>query len=222
MTLFAFLLADIDSILEPPIDSTTNENSWFDWQGWLDAMGSWTEPTTTVVLAIFLVLCCVIAWSTNLIALPGNWIVVGLLGLYAWLGPQESRAAIGYVVVSATFALALAGEIIEFLAGAMGAKKAGASRKSTAYAVIGSIGGAILGALIGLPVPLIGPVLAAILFGGAGAAAGAIYGEWTDGRPWKESWNIGHAAFWGRTFGVLGKVTAGLAILVVAVIALLV
>lgn len=222
MTLTVFPLAEIDSIAETPIDHTSVETPWFDWQGWLDSIGAWTEPTTTVVLVLALIVCCVIAWSTNLIALPGNWIAVGILAMYAWLGPQESRVAIGYVVVSLTFALALAGEIIEFLAGAMGAKKAGASRKSTAYAMIGSIGGAILGALIGLPVPLIGPVLAAVLFGGAGAAGGAIYGEWTDGRPWKESWNIGHAAFWGRTFGVLGKVTAGLAILVVMIIALLV
>ncbi len=77
--------------------------------------------------------------------------------------------------------------------------------------------GAILGALIGVPVPVIGSVLAAILFGGIGATAGAMYGEWTDGRSWRESWAIGHAAFWGRTFGTLGKITAGLVIVIIAI-----
>jgi hypothetical protein len=183
------------------------------WASWFD----WFEPTSTVLVAITLVLLCIIAWGTNLIALPGNWFSVALLALYAWLGPQDSRAAIGYVAVIAAFACALAGEGIEFIAAAMGAKRAGASRRSTMFAVLGSMVGAILGAVIGVPVPVIGSVLAAILFAGVGATAGAMYGEWTDGRSWRESWPIGHAAFWGRTFGTLGKVTAGLIIVVIAI-----
>jgi hypothetical protein len=82
--------------------------------------------------------------------------------------------------------------------------------------------GAIAGAFVGIPVPVVGPVIAAILFGGLGATGGAIYGEWSDGRNWRESWSIGHAAFWGRTFGTLGKVSAGMAIVVIALIAVLV
>jgi len=69
---------------------------------------------------------------------------------------------------------------------------------------------------------VIGSVLAAILFGGVGATLGAMYGEWTDGRPWRENWSIGHAAFWGRTFGTLGKVTAGLVIVIIAIVGILV
>jgi uncharacterized protein YqgC (DUF456 family) len=185
------------------------------------APGGWTiwlEPTGTVMLAILLVLLCVIAWGTNLIALPGNWFAVALLAVYAWLGPQESRATIGYVAVVIAFLCALLGEVIEFIAAAMGAQRAGASRKSTIYAVVGSVIGAIFGAVIGVPVPVIGSVLAAILFGGCGAAAGAMYGEWTDGRSWKENWSIGHAAFWGRTLGIFGKVSVGLVIVVIAIV----
>jgi uncharacterized protein YqgC (DUF456 family) len=196
------LLANADSSAE-----TSGWAAWFDW----------FEPTSTVLVAITLVLLCMIAWGTNLIALPGNWFAVALLALYALLGPQDSRASIGYAAVIAAFVCALAGEGIEFLAAAMGAKRAGASRRSTMFAVLGSMVGAILGALIGVPVPVIGSVLAAILFGGVGATIGAMYGEWTDGRSWRESWPIGHAAFWGRTFGTLGKVTAGLIIVVIAI-----
>jgi len=47
---------------------------------------------------------------------------------------------------------------------------------------------------------------------------GAIYGERTEGRNWKETWSIGHAAFWGRTFGTFGKITAGFAILMLTVV----
>jgi hypothetical protein len=183
---------------------------------------SWMEPTGTFLVALALVLLCVIAWASNLVALPGNWFSVALLAIYAWLGPQDSRASIGYVAVAAAFVSALLGELIEFIAAAFGARRAGASRRSTLYAVLGSFIGAILGALIGVPVPVVGSVLAAILFAGIGAATGAMYGEWTDGRPWRESWLIGHAAFWGRTFGTLGKITAGAVIVLIAVTGVLV
>jgi len=183
---------------------------------------SWFEPTSTALVATILVFLCVIAWGTNLIALPGNWFSVALLAIYAWLGPQDSRATIGYVAVVAAFLCAFLGEVIEFIAAAMGAKNAGASRKSTFYAVAGSMIGALAGAVIGLPVPVVGSVLAAILFGGVGATAGAMYGEWSDGRSWKENWTIGHAAFWGRTFGTIGKISAGLVIVLIAITSVLV
>jgi len=188
------------------IESETDAGGW----------SAWLEPTGTVMLAVVLVLLCTVAWAANLVALPGNWFAVFLLALYAWLGPQESRASIGYIPVLVAFLFAMVGEMIEFFAAAAGAQRAGASKKSTFYAVIGSIGGAVLGAVIGIPVPVVGPVLAAILFGGVGAACGAMYGEWTDGRTWKENWSIGHATFWGRTFGVLGKASVGFAIVLIA------
>lgn len=173
-------------------------------------------------MAIGIVVLCLIGWALNLIALPGNWIAVAFLALYAWLGPSGDRAEIGFAVPAIAFGFAMLGEVFEFAASAVGARKAGASRRSTLFAMIGSMVGAMAGAFIGIPIPVVGPVLAAILFGGLGATAGAIYGEWSDGRKWRESWWIGHAAFWGRTFGTLGKVTAGLAIVALALIAVLV
>lgn len=194
---------------------------WTDWfVSWLPTMpdcSAWLGPTGSVIAAVLLVTLCTAAWGLNLISLPGNWIGVAMLAMFAWLGPDEGRIAIGYFAVGAAFAFALLGEVLEFAAGAVGATKAGASRRSTIFAMIGSVFGAIGGATIGIPVPVIGPVLAAILFGGLGATAGAMYGEWTDGRNWRENWTIGHAAFWGRTAGVLGKILAGLAIVVIAI-----
>lgn len=145
-----------------------------------------------------------------------------LIALYAWLGPSEGRIAIGYGAVLGGFGLAFAGEVFEFFAGAAGAKRAGASGKSTLYSIIGSVVGAMTGAVIGVPVPVVGSVIAAILFGGAGAAAGAMYGEWTDGRTWKENWTVGHATFWGRTFGTMGKTIIGMGIVIISITALLI
>lgn len=186
-----------------------------DWQTWL-------EPTATVAIAVALVLLCTFAWALNLVALPGNWIAVALLALYVWLGPEQGRTAVGVAVLVACFGLAVIGEIIEFAAGAMGAQRAGASRRSTVYALIGSMLGAIVGAIVGLPVPVIGSLLAAILFGGLGAMAGAVYGESKGGKPWRESVAIGHAAFWGRTLGTLGKASVGLLIVILVLTSVLV
>lgn len=179
----------------------------------------WFETTGTVLLVLGLIAVCCVSWLSNLIALPGNWICVLLVALYAWLGPQDGRAAIGAGIVLACFVCALVGELIEFAAGAMGAKRAGASGKSTLYSIIGSVVGAIAGAVIGVPIPVIGSVLAAILFGGAGAAVGAMYGEWTDGRNWRENWTVGQSTFWGRTFGTLGKFACGFVIVILILIA---
>ncbi|MDC0251543.1 DUF456 domain-containing protein [bacterium] len=179
---------------------------------------AWLEPTGTVLMAITVVLLCMIAWAGNLIALPGNWAAVLILLIYAFLGPETGNASIGYIPVVAAFCFALLGEGFEFVAAAMGAQKAGASRKATLLAMIGSMAGAMLGAIVGLPVPIVGQVLAAILFGGLGATLGAMLGEWHNGSSWRESLPIGHAAFWGRTIGTLGKVAAGAVIVVIAMI----
>ena len=197
-----FLLSSI-FLSQGPVSDTT----W--WSEWFATIGPATAAVAIVVL-------CAIAWASNLVAIPGNWISVALLAFYVWLGPEESRFAIGGSTLVLSFVLALAGETIEFAAGALGAQRAGASRRATLFAMMGSILGAILGALIGLPVPVVGSVLAAMLFGGLGATAGATYGHWSDGKPWKESWTVGHAAFWGRTFGTFGKMLTGLLIVLAA------
>ncbi len=197
------------TISMPPLTPLIAEST--SWAGWL-------EPTGTVLAAIMLVLLCMIAWAGNLIALPGNWAAVLILLGYAFVGPEAGNASIGYLPVVAAFCFAALGEAFEFIAAALGAQKAGASRKATLLAMVGSMAGAIFGAIVGLPVPIVGQVLAAILFGGLGATLGAMLGEWSNGSSWRESLPIGHAAFWGRTIGTLGKVAAGAVIVVIAMI----
>ncbi|WP_235935204.1 DUF456 domain-containing protein [Candidatus Laterigemmans baculatus] len=170
-----------------------------------------------------LLVLCTLAWALNLVSLPGNWIAVGLVGLYAWLGPEAGRASITWPVVAAVFAVAVLGEVIEFFAAAFGAQRAGASRRSTMFAVLGSLGGAVMGMVFGsaIPIPIVGSVVAAVLFGSVGATLGAMYGEWSGGKTWGESWSVGHAAFWGRLFGTVGKLASGVIILVVIAAAVL-
>ncbi|WP_237607531.1 DUF456 domain-containing protein [Roseimaritima sediminicola] len=173
-----------------------------------------------IVWAIVLFVVCAAAWALNLIALPGNWIAVVAVALYAWLGPAEGRVAIGWPVAAAAFGFAAVGEALEFLAAALGAQRAGASRRTTLYALVGSMVGAVLGAVFGLPIPVVGPIIAALLFGALGAMGGALYAEWTDGRSWQESWPVAHAAFWGRLLGTAGKIAAGLLVILLVLLAL--
>ncbi|EMI56991.1 DUF456 domain-containing protein [Rhodopirellula sallentina] len=195
---------------------------WSVWlEGWKDSAQAVLLSGGVVALAVLLVLVCVAAWLTNLVALPGNWLAVLAIGLYAWLGPETGRAQIGLVAVGLAFMAAVVGELIEFAAGAVGASRAGASRRGTIMAIAGSVVGAIVGGIVGLPIPVLGPVLAALLFGGVGATAGAMLAEWQDGKSWRENWRIGRAAFWGRTTGVVGKMVAGLIVVLICLIAVL-
>ena len=128
---------------------------------------------------VALVLGACVAWTTNFLTLPGNWMIVGLAALFAW-GLPESAEQIGWHTVGMLVALAALGEVLEFTAGAAGAANQGASKRSVALALIGTAVGSIAGVVIGLPIPLIGPLLGAL----AGAAGGAYFGAYL-GEMWK-------------------------------------
>ena len=163
------------------------------------------------VLAIALVLACGVAWLTNLVTLPGNWIVVGMAVLFAWLLPKAVGGGRGldWATVFVLVGLAVLGEIVEFAAGAAGAAKQGASRRSVALAIVGAIVGSIAGLVIGVPVPVVGSLVAAVLGGSAGAFAGAYLGEAWKGRDEDQRVAAGRGAFVGRLWGTAGKLAVG-------------
>lgn len=157
-----------------------------------------------VLLLLFMLAC----WATNLIGLPGNWLGLAAAALYAWLMPDH-RCDFGWLVLIILLVLAIVGEIVEGVAGAAGSTHAGGSRRSAVLAILGAGLGGILGLFVGIPIPVIGPVIAALLFSSVGALAGGMLGEVWVGRTLPECWSVGHAAFWGRLFGTLGKVLVG-------------
>lgn len=181
----------------------------------------WANSAASFFAASGLIAGCLVCWMTNLITLPGNWMAVALVAIYVVIGPHGGVTEVSLGTAAVCFGIGLLGEAVEFFAAAAGARRAGASRRSTIFAIIGSMVGAIAGAIIGIPIAVVGPIIAAIAFGGLGATAGAMYGEWTDGRPWRENLRVGQAAFWGRTLGTIGKSTVGLLIVLVVLIAVL-
>jgi uncharacterized protein YqgC (DUF456 family) len=165
-------------------------------------------------LAILLVAAGVCAWLTNLLTLPGNWIVVALAALFAWLGPQVGSLGVSWLIVGILTALAVLGEIIEFAASAWGASKQGASRRAAALSILGAMFGGIAGATAGLPIPVIGPIVGAVLGGALGAFGGAYLGETWKGRTHGESMLAGRGAFSGRLWGMVGKIAVGAVMIV--------
>jgi uncharacterized protein YqgC (DUF456 family) len=105
--------------------------------------------------------------------------------------------------------LAVAGEIIEFAAGAAGAAKQGASRRGVALSIVGAIAGSIAGLAAGVPIPVVGPLIGAVFGGAAGAFAGAYVGEAWKGRQEQDRLAAGRGAFVGRLWGTAGKLAVG-------------
>jgi len=141
--------------------------------------------------------------------------------VYAFFAPAGQRLSIGWFVVALVLVLAILGELIEAAASAMGVSRVGGSRRGAILAMVGSMIGGAVGAFVGLPVPLVGSLVGILLFASLGALAGAMIGERWKGQDWNASLNVGHAAFWGRLLGTLGKILMASLIVTVAAAALL-
>ena len=173
------------------------------------------------VWLILLIVLVIAGWILTLFSLPGNWVIVISSALFAWLVPATEDSGIGmrWTAVAVLLLLAIVGEIIEFAAGALGASRAGGSKRGAVLAIIGSMIGAIAGGIVGLPIPVIGSVVAAILFASCGALIGAILGEKWKGRDMAQALEVGQGAFWGRLLGTLAKTTIASVMAVTAIVA---
>lgn len=166
--------------------------------------------------ALLMLFTASIAWTTNFFTLPGNWFVVGLAALFvSVMETGDAAQGLNWDAVVLLAVIAAGGEALEFFAGAAGAAKQGGSRRAVALAIVGTIAGSITGAIMGLPIPILGPLAGALAGGAGGAFAGAYLGEmWKHGGTDK-SVTVGWGAAIGRLFGTLGKLIAGVVMIVV-------
>lgn len=168
--------------------------------------------------ATLLVLAAVLAWVATCFSLPGNWTTAALCALFAWLLPVNDDRGISWWTVGVVVGLAALGELIEFGAGAAGAAKQGASRRSIVLSIVGTVVGSILGAVLGIPIPVIGSLIAALGGGALGAFVGAYLGETWKGRDAEQSLAVSKAALIGRLLGTLGKLSIGALIVMIVAI----
>ena len=159
--------------------------------------------------ALLLVVASALAWLLTLVAMPGNWLMLGGAALFAWLVPVEADRGLTWTTVIVLLVLAIVGELIEFGAGAAGAAKQGASRRAIALSILGAAVGSILGLGVGTPIPILGSFVMAVIGGAAGAFAGAYLGEAWKGRTEPERTAAGRGAFMGRIWGTVGKLAVG-------------
>lgn len=168
-------------------------------------LDSWVE----VGLGLLLTLLALTGCAANILGLPGNWLIVILAGGCYWLRPESASSHLALGTWMVLLAIASLGELLEFAAGAMGTSRKGGSKRGAVLAIVGSIVGAIAGLSLGSVVPVVGNLIASLLLGAFGALVGAIAGERWAGKDWNLSIEIGHAAFWGRLLGTVGKAVCG-------------
>ena len=132
---------------------------------------------TYYLSALLLVACSGLAWLLTLVALPGNWLIVGGAALFAWLLPEQAGQGVTWTTVAVLLGLAVVGELVEFGAGAAGAAKQGASRRAVALSIVGAMVGSILGLGVGTPIPVLGWFVMAVLGGAAALLRARIWAK---------------------------------------------
>ena len=139
--------------------------------------------------------------------LPGTWLMLGFaVGIHlmddAWFLPEGATSSRGWWAIGIAGALAVVGEIVEFAAGAFGAKVGGGGKRASWGAIIGGLVGAIALTPI-IPIPIVGTLIGAIV----GCFVGALVGEMTGKQPRTAGQAMKPAlgASIGRALGTTGK-----------------
>jgi uncharacterized protein YqgC (DUF456 family) len=139
--------------------------------------------------------------------LPGTWLMVLFAAGMEWWLPGESLFS--WTVLYVVAALALLGELLEFVFSAAGSRQAGGSKRGAAIAIVGGVVGAVLGTA--LPVPVAGTLIGASI----GAFSGSLLGDLWAGRPLFHSVDAGRGAAVGRFFGTVSKLVIGAAMVLI-------
>ena len=149
-------------------------------------------------------------WSTMLVSLnagwlvvvvfglPGNWLIVISTCLFAWWRWDDGVFSI-YTLI-AILVLAVLGELVEFSAGMIGARKSGASWPGSIAALFGAVTGAVLGTFL-IPIPFFGTLSGACL--GAGLCVWGM--EFSRGKKAEHSLRYAVGAGIGEFFGIISK-----------------
>jgi uncharacterized protein YqgC (DUF456 family) len=124
-------------------------------------------------------------------ALPGLPLIFGGIWLIAGVDRYHHLGKVWLICIAA---IGIVGLGMDLLAGALGAKRVGASQQ----AVWGALGGTLIGLFFGLPGVLLGPF------------AGAVLGELSAGNSVLRSAHVGVSTWIGLIFGTLCKLIASL------------
>jgi len=136
-------------------------------------------------------------------ALPGTALVLGGIVLGAWI---DDFARVGTTTIVVVTLLAVLAWVLDYVAGLLGARRAGASRQALIGAVLGTVAGLFMGLVGVLFMPLLG----------------AAVGEYIAQRDHGRAMRVGASTWLGIMAGMLAKVVLAFMMVGVFVIALLV
>ncbi len=125
--------------------------------------------------------------GTVLPALPGTAFVLGGIVLGAWI---DDFTRVGTTTLVVVGVLAVLAWVLDYVAGLLGAKRAGASRQALVGAAVGTVLGLFMGIVGVLFMPLVG----------------AAVGEYMARRDQKNAVKVGVATWLGIMAGLLAKV----------------
>lgn len=147
----------------------------------------------TVMLLWLLALLLILAGlaGTVLPALPGTALIFAGVLLGAWID-DFSRVGTGTLIVVGV--LALLAWVLDYVAGLLGARKAGASRQALVGAALGTVAGLFMGLFGVLFLPFVG------------AVAGEFLARRQDVQVGSQPIKVGVATWLGIVAGLLGKV----------------
>lgn len=159
---------------------------------------------------ILLLLLTIGGLALTLIGLPGLWLMVGSMAVFAMITGWEIY--VGAPSLIAVLALAMVAEILEFIAGAAGSKAAGGRTRGMIGAIVGAVIGGLFLSII--PIPIISTIIGACL----GAFLGAAIMELSD-KDVQHAIRVGVGAAKGRFWGIAIKLGIGAVMLIVILIA---
>jgi uncharacterized protein YqgC (DUF456 family) len=164
------------------------------------------------VFAAVLTVLKLVFWIGILFSLPRTWLMVLVTALLKWWQPEY--VLVSWTVLGAATGLAALGQVLEFVLGAAGSRRAGGSKRAAALAILGSLVGGIAGTA--LPVPLVATLIGACV----GVFAGSLIGGVWAGRRLFPSFEAGCGATVGRFWGTVSELAiGGIMVLVLAVAA---
>jgi uncharacterized protein YqgC (DUF456 family) len=172
---------------------------------------SWLGAATITLLASAFAAWGVICTVLTVVGLPGTWMLLG--GAVIVEALRHGTFSLTTLVIAGV--IALLGELVEFLAGALGAKAQGASRLAGLGAIVGGLIGAVAGTVL-LPAPIIGAIIGSAVGSGAGAAGVELARR---KKTTHQVLRIGAGAFAGRLLATVLKGACALAMMILLVTA---
>jgi uncharacterized protein YqgC (DUF456 family) len=158
--------------------------------------------TDVLLWTLSAVLIAVGVAGTVLPALPGTALVLGGILLGAWI---DDFSRVGWGSLGAITFLAVLAWVLDYVAGLLGARRAGASRQALIGAGVGTVVGLFMGLVGVLFMPLVGAAL----------------GEYLARRDQRQALTVGVSTWIGIMVGLIAKVVLAFVMIGIFVVALL-